>query len=531
MLPDETIESAAEQLAEYRRNDALSDILERYATLIEHYRRLKSDYEEEKEGRERYKQLARGQERNPFALVVIDGDGYVFDESFVGACEEGGSRAAKQLNDSIKMSLRRKGLEGCEAMIRVYADLVGLSKCLYKNGLCGAEKRSLAPFTSGFNRSYGLTDFVDAGELKENADFKLKAMLRLYADNTQCKHIYFAACHDVGYVSDLTPYRGNSERFTLVRTPSARFHLEFNKLGMNVEDFPGVFRSTPLISVASAPGQTKKNASMSVSKFSAQISSNHTQQPRATSPVNGNKICQYNAMGKCRYGSTCRLAHIDSKSSQLNRNGSPPSYKSQNWRSDNDGTSPINRTSGIFPPGNDIASLPRPHDIPEDHIAVNEHQERLDAYIVPPTPDIFRRIKPSPGQRKLCNQKQLTGYCPNEECEFDHTPIPDELKPALEALSRSVPCPKRGNCRKLNCVFGHVCQRLDCKRRGGKAYCRFPPSMCMADFTVDGYVPAVMTVTTDPSTVGWEDEHDHEQDHDGDANGLSFEGEDEGVSI
>jgi hypothetical protein len=271
MLSDEAIEYAAEQLAEYRRNDALLDILERYATLIEHYKLLKSDYEEERDGRERYKQLARGQERNPFALVVIDGDGYVFDESFVRAGEEGGSRAAKQLNDTVKMSLRRKGYEGCEIMIRVYADLVGLSKTLYKNGLCGAEKRSLAPFTSGFNRSYGLTDFVDAGELKECADFKLKAMLRLYADNTQCKHIYFAACHDVGYISDLTPYRGNSERFTLVRTSSARFHLEFNKLGMNVEDFPGVFRSTSLISAASAPGQTKKSASMSMSKSSTDI--------------------------------------------------------------------------------------------------------------------------------------------------------------------------------------------------------------------------------------------------------------------
>ncbi|KAH7112668.1 hypothetical protein EDB81DRAFT_827043 [Dactylonectria macrodidyma] len=82
-------------------------------------------------------------------------------------------------------------------MVRVYANLVGLSKHLNKNGLCGAEKRSLSSFTAGFNRSYGLTDFVDAGELKENADHKMKAMLRLYAENTQCKHIYFAACHDV----------------------------------------------------------------------------------------------------------------------------------------------------------------------------------------------------------------------------------------------------------------------------------------------------------------------------------------------
>ncbi|KAJ4169281.1 hypothetical protein NW754_001393 [Fusarium falciforme] len=125
--------------------------------------------------------------------------------------EEGGSRAVQQLIDSVKRSLRRKGLESCEVMVRVYANLVGLSKSLWKNGPCGAEKRSLSSFVAGFNSSYGLADF-------------LKAILYLYADNAQCKHINFAACHDMGYVSDLTPYRGDKDRFTLIRSPSLLFY-------------------------------------------------------------------------------------------------------------------------------------------------------------------------------------------------------------------------------------------------------------------------------------------------------------------
>jgi hypothetical protein len=36
---------------------------------MEDFKRLKSDYEEERDSRERYKQLAKGQERNPFVLV------------------------------------------------------------------------------------------------------------------------------------------------------------------------------------------------------------------------------------------------------------------------------------------------------------------------------------------------------------------------------------------------------------------------------------------------------------------------------
>lgn len=61
-------------------------------------------------------------------------------------------------------------------MVRVYANLSGLSKALSKVKLAGPEKRSLAPFVANFNRSNDLFDFVDAGELKENADLKIRAM-------------------------------------------------------------------------------------------------------------------------------------------------------------------------------------------------------------------------------------------------------------------------------------------------------------------------------------------------------------------
>ncbi|KAF5007693.1 hypothetical protein FDECE_5993 [Fusarium decemcellulare] len=67
-----------------------------------------------------------------------------------------------------------------------------------------------------FNRSNRLVDFIDAGELRENADFKLKAILRRYADGERCRRVYFAAYRNVDYVSDLTPYRGNREKFTLI---------------------------------------------------------------------------------------------------------------------------------------------------------------------------------------------------------------------------------------------------------------------------------------------------------------------------
>lgn len=80
MLDDREIDAAVNQLAAYRKDDALNDILNRYEALLDDYKRLKSDYEEERENREKWKLQAKGQERNPFVLVLVDADGYVFDD-------------------------------------------------------------------------------------------------------------------------------------------------------------------------------------------------------------------------------------------------------------------------------------------------------------------------------------------------------------------------------------------------------------------------------------------------------------------
>ncbi|KAF5230810.1 hypothetical protein FANTH_13703 [Fusarium anthophilum] len=408
MLPDATIDSAAERLAEFRNNNALDDILSQYAVLIEDYKRLKSDYEEEREGRERYKQLARGQERNPFALVVVDGDGYIFGERFFKDGEEGGSRAAKQLNNSIKDSLRRKGLESCEVMVRIYANLTGLSKALCKNGLAGAEKRSFSSFTAGFNRSYGLADFIDAGELKENADFKVKAILRLYADNAQCKHIYFAACHDVGYVSDLIPFRGNRERSTLIRTPSALFHKEFHRLGMNVEELPGVFRYVPLTYASStAQAKTSLTPSNNISKF---VSVPYINPTIKRNTNDENSVCSFYVQGNCRYSSGCKFSHVDSKTSSQNNTPSSSTM----------GSSTKNLTSdwrwGFSITKSNIESLPRKDDIPDGHVAINAAEDRLDAYLTPPDPEAARCLKTLSEEKRFCNNAQLYNSCESDNC-------------------------------------------------------------------------------------------------------------------
>ncbi|KAK4040812.1 hypothetical protein C8A01DRAFT_15374 [Parachaetomium inaequale] len=467
MLNDQEIERAAAQLADYKRSDALSQLLDQYSVLIDDYKRLKSDYEEERESREKYKQMAKDQERNPFVLVLVDGDGYVFNEALLSKRADGGSVAAQLLNDEVKASLRRKGLEHCQVMVRIYANVFGLSKALSKTGVVGADSRSLAPFIASFNRSYGLTEFVDAGQLKENADFKLRAMLRLYADNSQCKHIYFAACHDVGYISELTPFMGNSSKFTLINTPGVRFHDEFTKLGMGIEEFRAVFRHSPL------DGPAPYRPINGVVGTPAKPVLGPPQPASPTKPSltlaasdDSKTVCLFHSIGKCKYGKSCKMLHgttlAEPKSSQQYAGLPTPS-------------SPGGRNDNIASLASQLSNLPKAHEIPDGCVAVNANNYRLDPYQPPISADVMSRLKARVDKRRVCNSFHLQGACDaGDRCEYDHEPLEPEVLPALLSLARSQPCPRRGGCRLEGCSHGHICQNPECKHRGGKAYCKLP---------------------------------------------------------
>ena len=506
MLSEKEMEEAGSQLASFRADNGrhqttLSEMLEKYTTLIEDYKRLKSDYEEERDSRERYKQMARGQERNPFVLVLIDGDGYIFDDDLISSGAEGGQRAAHLLNETVKESLRHRGLENCSIMVRIYANLSGLSKTLSKVKLAGPEKRSLAPFVANFNRSNELFDFVDAGELKENADYKLRAMFRLFAENAQCKHIYFAGCHDVGYISELTPYVGNRDRITLVR--STTFHQEFSKLGMRTESFQNIFRLTPLDPFAPTPSKTLPTRAA---------------EPSATITSDTSTVCSFYQKGKCTYGKACRNLHIPKSTANGTYSGQGTSGRLADvgdWRQGGAGgqsNAPFHMSSlakndnDFFMSGgsrgpHDISTyshddfssvLPRAEDIPPGDVPINKRQHRLDACMPPATSEEWSAFNARAARHKLCNQYHLTGGCPNSsECQYDHSPISPAVYKCLEQVARSLPCGRRGGCRVYACSNGHICQKPDCKHRGGKTFCKIPFSAHTVDLQIAQYVPGV----------------------------------------
>lgn len=477
MLTNSELDADASQIAQFqaaseRHNASLSEVVEKYATLMKEYKLIKSDYEEARESRERYKQAARGAERNSFVLVLIDGDGYIFDDDLVSDGVEGGQRAALLLDNAVKNSLRARGLEHCRIVVRIYANMAGVSKTLAKIKLVGPEKRSLGPFFSSFTRSNDLFDFLDAGDLEAGAGYKVRAMFRHSIDNLQCQHVFFAGCHDVGYLSELSPYSGSRDRITLIRSPA--FHHEFSKLGLRVEDFPNVFRTTPLDISPFTPTNTTAKLSTRSLDLTAPPKAQDTPQ-----------ICAFYQRGTCGYGESCRFLHVNPN----NPNGTNGS----DWRQKEHSTKASSLSSEDF-----ASMLPRAHNVKFGQIAVNRNNHRLDTYVPPPSAEDKAKFNYRTSKRKLCNNYHLVGPCPSgPDCQYDHKAITSGVLDCLRQVTHNTPCPRRGECRKARCINGHICQKPDCRFRGGPASCKLGLQEHSVDLLFDRLVDAA-----DKPTIG-----------------------------
>lgn len=170
MLGDAQLDACESQLRSFRMMngqyyETLQEILRKYESLVEDYRMLRSDYEEEKENREKYKRQARGQEKNPFVLVLVDGDGYTFKDHLIKNNREGGVSAAQLMSTEIRERLRKLGhLDHCRLVVRIYSNFASISRVLSHHGLVGAHARSIAPIAAAFTGAKDHFDYVDAGE-------------------------------------------------------------------------------------------------------------------------------------------------------------------------------------------------------------------------------------------------------------------------------------------------------------------------------------------------------------------------------
>jgi hypothetical protein len=408
-------------------------------------------------------------------------------------------RAARMLNDAVEKYLQQSVPQARNArvIVRIYADLTSLSKKLSKSKVIGFEKRSISPFSAAFTRAISLFDFVDALD-EEGTKFKISEQFKFASEDTACCHILYAACANPAYLSQLVPFSGVREKITLVQ--GAGWNPEYHQFNLNVTQFPTVFRwselpvaapankaFTPTLSKQKAPiapvhnvlltpgpstprkDSWRRDGSISVTDsafgdLSPPLETNgfgnhepervgwenrsaYTQSPKPTQKeaTKGTVQCKYFQKGFCRFGNKCNFQHIPRVNPEAANSYTTPSAPQADR-------------------GNIAAALPT--SVVPGFIPLNKDSQRLDPYLHAPTTTDWATYNARFAGSKPCNAFHLLRSCTTFVCPYDHDPIDDTVKRTLEYVLRANPCPRKGRCRKAECVLGHVCQKEGCWGQG-----------------------------------------------------------------
>ncbi|KAI9716336.1 MAG: hypothetical protein M1812_005401 [Candelaria pacifica] len=429
--------------AEQHKNALIEELLWKVETLNTLYENKCLDHERETNAN-RNMQLQtnhlqgqiRKMERNPFVLVLIDGDGMIFQDYLLQDGEQGGKDAAASLWTDV-LSYVQLNLPDLPSDInivaRIYANTKGLAETCARAGIV-SNGSTLEDFTRGFTRSKQLFDFVDVGHGKDRADDKLSEVFKLHLYDCHCRHILFGCSHDNGYarlLEELSADRQAVDRITLLEgVPFERELLLLQSTFKKSTKFPALFRSTK-ISIQQQAAPPQQYGSLPA------VTRTASQQPQA--PTNANLTPT----------SWASAATFSPSSSVL----SPPLTPT-----------PANTST--------TATIRR-----------NKHGQRLD----PPLKYDHSEVK-RVRALKLCNTHFLRGDCPYDPCTHVHTakPTKNDLT-QLKVIARQAVCKYGTDCDDPKCIYGHRCGAM---REGTTACgfgldweCRFPSEMHFKDVT------------------------------------------------
>lgn len=115
------------------------------------------------------------QDRDAFILVLIDGDGMIFEDRLIQRGEAGGKEAAGLLWGAVRdyaQSLVPGLSSDYKIVTRVYANIKGLGDVCNRAGIVESPA-IMEDFMRGFTGSKQLFDFIDVGSGKDRADDKV----------------------------------------------------------------------------------------------------------------------------------------------------------------------------------------------------------------------------------------------------------------------------------------------------------------------------------------------------------------------
>jgi hypothetical protein len=112
-------------------------------------------------------------------VVLIDGDGAIFNLDLIAQGQEGGHKAASLLSEGIMKRLPNRNSH--QLWVYVFLNKRGLSDTFYRVAEQQARLK-LDDFMIGFNQSTERFIMVDVGGAKEAADAKIKGLFHRCID-------------------------------------------------------------------------------------------------------------------------------------------------------------------------------------------------------------------------------------------------------------------------------------------------------------------------------------------------------------
>ncbi|KAJ2916502.1 hypothetical protein MD484_g3893, partial [Candolleomyces efflorescens] len=175
-------------------------------------------------------------------VVLVDGDGAIFDDKLIEKGQAGGHAAASRLSSSVNQHiLLTEGGTDHQLWAHVFLNRRGLADALGRAGLLGA-KHKLEDFMIGFNQATERFTMVDVGSAKEAADAKIKSLLESEIKMPQTAKIVFGGSHDNGYVTTLRSHITAGFKHKLILLPSyTEVATGISELELPLLDIPDLF--------------------------------------------------------------------------------------------------------------------------------------------------------------------------------------------------------------------------------------------------------------------------------------------------
>ncbi|QGA21588.1 hypothetical protein EYB26_009299 [Talaromyces marneffei] len=421
-------------------------------------RKLNYELEHERDSRLRYQHKVRElQEDNktldgiikkdPFVTVLVDGDGAIFRNEFYDNPAHGAQKASVALQQEVRSHLKKTQLDADDVpiLVRIFANLHGLAGKMRSLDIIESDK-DMRIFAEYFNKSRAEFDMVDVGSGKENADAKMRKTLAQSIKNFQCRKIFFAGCHDAGYMHDLAEYQGdesNKSRIILLETTPA--HHSFCEMGYEIVQFDRVFRSLPLESALKQVSSPTSPQTIQPISQEATSLANHGALP-ANSPQILLPFEAENLISSGKVGHSINYP-----------NSSAVTYATVGLASGNQNISLVKNATAPLKIHRNAKG-----DRVDTALKAFNNDQVMNTYLRK-----LETIKP----QGFCNEHHLLGRCERPSCKMNHeTTLTDQETAFHRNRARQTLCGNGPLCERYGCYLSHHCPWDPCTYGKG---CKF----------------------------------------------------------